>query len=397
MELNDILEQRKSNQLILDNFIKIVETEDRKLNETEQIEFDEVKNKIIKLDKVFDERKIQNTEIKNNKKEKMEKYSLIKNIRDIVEGRAKTEETLGMFDKGKGVFSKAGISYRGQIILPLEQRANILAKTSTQGEEVVAEDKFDMIGKLRDTSVVMQAGANLMTGLVGDISIPVYAGTTAAWKTEVASADDGGSAFSEVDLEPFRITAYVDISKNFLLQDSSSAEQLLYSDMTSSTLDLLEATIFDVEAAGSRPAGMFNGVSYTVSGNTTWANFVSMESAVATNNALKGKLAYIVNPTCMGDLKTTAKDAGSGLFISDGMTANGYPIYSSGHLPTISGALQGSIFGNFEDLIIGQWGGLDITVDPYSLAITGQVRLVINSYWGWVKRRATSFSYGALG
>ena len=404
MELNEILELRKSNKGKIDNYMTLVETEKRTLTEDESKDLDEMEAKIVELDKTLEERKqknVNNITLKNKTEQKMEKYSLIQNIRDVMDGRQHTSNSEIMFDKGKDEFRKAQLSYTGQILLSvddkIEKRANITAKDSTQGQEVVAEEKFNIIGKLRDESVLAKAGATIMSGLIGDISIPVYAGTTAAWKTEVSTAVDGAGAFSEVSLAPFRITAFVDISKNFLLQDSASAEGLLYDDMSNSTLELLEQTILDASGtSSSRPAGMFNGVSFTTSGATTFANFVALETAVGANNALKGNPAYIVNSTTMGDLKTTSKDSGSGIFITDGVTANGRPIYASNAMPTISGVAQGCIFGNFSDLLIGQWGGIDVTVDPYTQAATGQVRLVVNSYWGWVKRRTNSFSYGAL-
>ncbi|MCC8368536.1 MAG: phage major capsid protein [Rickettsia endosymbiont of Oxypoda opaca] len=33
------------------------------------------------------------------------------------------------------------------------------------------------------------------------------------------------------------------------------------------------------------------------------------------------------------------------------------------------------LFGNFADLIIGQWGVLDVLVDPYALGTSGGIRI----------------------
>ena len=70
-----------------------------------------------------------------------------------------------------------------------------------------------------------------MTGLVGDVSIPVYSGSNVAWKGEAVSADDGSGSFSEITLSPKRLTAYIDVTKQFLNQDSNSAESLLRADI----------------------------------------------------------------------------------------------------------------------------------------------------------------------
>ena len=47
--------------------------------------------------------------------------------------------------------------------------------------------------------------------------------------------------------------------------------------------------------------------------------------------------------------------------------------------------------GNWSDYVIGQWGGIDLTVDPYTQAANGKVRLVINAYFDAKPRRADSF------
>ena len=342
---------------------------------------------------------------KNNLRNMNEKFSLVKTIRDIVENRGLSETSINTIDAGKIGFTNTGLSVRGQIVLPMEveNRASIVASNYGDsglllGQEIVATEKLNLIGALRANSVVFSAGANLLSGLVGNVSIPKYAGTTSDWKYEVSGATEGAGAFSEIELAPKRLTTVISISKQFLLQDSVSAESLLYADLTQSIMDKLEATIFDATAVSQiRPAGIFNGASYTSSGTTTWPLVVGMESAVAASNALSGSLAYIVHPTTMGVLKTTAKASNQAIFIADGKSMNGYPVHVTSHMPTVSGAAKGALFANFNDLIVGSWGNaIDITVDPYTSAASGMIRLIVNSYWDFAKRRTESFSYGAL-
>ena len=250
-----------------------------------------------------------------------------------------------------------------------------------------------MIGPLRANLVAVKAGATLITGLKGTYSLPKYAGTTSAWKGENVTAVDGAGAFSEVLMNAKRITTILDVSKLFLNQDSTGSEQLLMADLTASILGTLEGTIFGV-ASGStttQPAGMLNGVSYTSTGTTTFAKVVALESAVDTSNALTGNIAYVMTPALRGVGKTTAKAANGGTFVVEGNTANGYPVYSTSHMN--AGKV---IFGNFGDLVIGNWGAIDITIDPYTQAHLGVVRLVVNSYWDFAKRRTESFAYGNL-
>ena len=108
---------------------------------------------------------------------------------------------------------------------------------------------------------MVKAGASYMTGLVGNVSIPVFSGSNVAWAGEVTGAADGAGSFSEVVLEPKRLTAYVDVSKQFLLQDSNDAEAMLKRDIVNAISEKLEQTILGNTAGSTtQPAGLFNGV-----------------------------------------------------------------------------------------------------------------------------------------
>jgi HK97 family phage major capsid protein len=229
---------------------------------------------------------------------------------------------------------------------------------------------------------MVKAGANYMTGLVGNISIPAYSGSNVGWAGEIAAASDGAGTFSEVTLEPKRITAYLDVSKQFLLQDSVSAEALLKNDIVKAISNKLEATILG-DAAGSttQPEGIFNGASEIA--DTSYTTMVGLIQTLEEAN-VNGEIKYIVSPAIKAKLKTTSKDSGSGLFVMENGEVDGIPVLSTS-------ACKGIVVGNFEDYVIGQWGGIDLTIDPYSQATNGKVRLVVNAYFDAKPRRAEAF------
>lgn len=388
----EIINEIKTRQLEMAEILDTIAEEKREATNVEKIKMDSLKEEIAE----FETRKKEIVEspkpnIKVGEDRSKKNHSLIASIRDIVEGRSMSDETKAVNELGAKSFKESALNYRGQLILPVNYRADILAGTSTQGQEVVAEDKLSMIGALRANSVLFQAGAQLITGLVGDLSLPVYAGSSMAWKSEVTTATDGAGAFSEISWTPKRLTGYIDISKQFLLQDSASANALLMADLQQAIMDKLEYTFLQAASGNTtQPAGLFYGVSNTSTGATTFAKLVAMESAVATANALTGKLGYITTPALKGTFKTTARGTGDGLVMDNG-TANGYQVYSSSNV-----ASGRAVFGNFNDFIVTQWGGIDLLVDPYTQAATGQVRIVVNSYWDGKRRRDASFSYASL-
>ena len=229
---------------------------------------------------------------------------------------------------------------------------------------------------------MVQAGANYMTGLVGNVSIPVYNGSNVGWAGEIEAATNGAGTFTEVMLEPKRITAYIDVSKQFLLQDSVSAEAMLRSDIVRAISNKLEATILG-DAAGNakQPGGLFNGASALA--DTSYASMVEMIQTLEEAN-VSGDIKYIVSPSIKASLKTTSKDAGSGRFVMEGNEVDGVPVLCTS-------ACKGVVVGNFADYVIGQWGSIDLTVDPYSQATNGKVRLVVNAYFDAKPRRAEAF------
>lgn len=339
------------------------------------------------------------------------KFSLLKSVRDLANGGKLDNAANDINVIGRQEFRAAGVNPQGSIILPsyYESRANILAGTATAGQEIVAEDKRAILPPLVDKLIFSQAGATFMPGLVGNVSIPSYAGTSVAWKGEVVTAVDGGGAFTEVTFTPKRLTGFINVSKTFLAQDGVGAERLLLDNIANAVARLLEKTILGPATVhADYPSGIgykLNTANATtkavLTGATiTWAKMVGIESAVDTSNALQGNLAYMTNSIGRGLLKTvdkgTANDTGDYLMSEDNMI-NGYPCYVTNSIVSTYGTGGDGnmvVFGNWADLMIGQWGGYDITVDPYSAAKTNQVVIVINAYFD-AKGLRGAYSTGA--
>lgn len=379
MDSLEILDRKEQLRAELNTMLDNAEKEQRKLTEDETTRFEALNTEIRNLDKQIIDIKKETKEVR-----KMGKFSLLKAINDIANNRQLDERALEVVNQGITEMRKAGQNYSGQIQLPLEERATVQASVEGQGAETVAEDLLNILEPLRAKLVLAQAGASYMTGLVGNISIPAYSGSQVTWEGEVADAKDGAGTFTEVKLEPHRLTAYIDLSKQFLIQDSVSAEEMLKRDIVNAIANKLEATILGSETIVNAPEGLLNGV-VADSEAITYEDIVAMETELEEAN-VRGDIKFVVSPSAKAKLKTTKLDAGSGKFAMEGNEVNGYPV-----LCTSAVAGKGVIYGNFNDLVIGQWGGIDLTVDPYTQAANGKVRLVINAYFDAKPRRAESF------
>ena len=387
MDSLTLLDKKEQLRVKAEALISNAEKELRKLNKEEDDALTSIKKEIADIDsriKGIEEENKRNYK-QSIKKNTMEKFSLLKAINDVANNRQLDERALEVVAAGQAEMRKSGQSYSGQIVLPVEERADIQATVATAGQENVAEDKLGILEPLRANLVLVQAGASYMTGLIGNVSIPAYSGSNVAWAGEVAAASDGAGTFSEVTLEPKRLTAYIDVSKQFLIQDSNSAEEMLKNDIVTAISNKLEATILGKEAGdASKPAGLLNGVTADEAA-PTYKDIVKMEADLEAKN-VTGDIKFIVSPSAKADLKTTDKGTDTGKYLMEDDEINGYPV-----LCTSAVADKGVIMANWSDLVIGQWGGIDLTVDPYTQAANGKVRLVINAYFDAKPRRADAF------
>lgn len=323
--------------------------------------------------------------IYNNNK-KMGKFSLIRTINDIVNNRSMTEEAQVVLNAGTEEMRKAGLSYSGQIQLPVsEQRdtdapAAIVAGQETYGAEVVATDKLNILEPLRNRMVLAQAGATYLTGLVGNVSIPSYTGSNVGWKGELVDAEDGKGTFDSIEFSPKRLTAYIDVSKQFLAQDSVGAEEMLYRDIVNSIADKLEATILGDGAGDTNtPAGIFYGAEEA---EVSFANVVNMEQSLE-EAKLFGEYKFIASPAAKASFKTTTISGQKSdlRMLMEGNEVNGYEVLTTGNCAGIA-------FGKWDELVIAQWGSLDLIIDPYTQAKKNAVRIVVNAFFDAKPRRA---------
>jgi HK97 family phage major capsid protein len=336
-------------------------------------------------------------------------FSLLRAINDVANGRQPGDAEMEVISEGIEEMRRSSQPWNGQIVLPVsESRGTIQATVATAGMENVQKDVLGIMEALRKRLVLSNAGASFLTGLVGNLSIPKYSGSNVAWAGENAAAADGAGAFSEISLAPKRLTAYLDISKQFLLQDSNGAEALLRADLIHAIAEKLEATILGgVAGSSTQPAGIFNTITPTVL-TPSWNELVDLEKTLEAANVY-GPIAYLINPSLKAVLRVTARGQASsststgssgditvntttiGGFIFENNEINGIRVLVSNNVLT-----DGLVLGNFADYVIAQWGGIDVTVDPYTQAGNGVIRLVVNAYFDAKPRRTESFVTATL-
>ena len=264
------------------------------------------------------------------------------------------------------------------IVIPNEVlRRDLVVGTPTAGGDLVDDVLLagSFIDLLRNRLAIAQAGATMLTGLQGNVSIPRQtSAATAYWVGENSAPTESQQAIDQVNMSPKTVGAFVDYSRRLLLQSSIDVEGMVRNDLARViALEIDRAAIYGT-GSSNQPLGLTNvsGIgSETLTGTGTFAELIAMETDVAAANADAGALRYIVNATTRGGLKGTKKDAGSGEFVFADGEINGYPAIVSNQL-----ANNDALFGDFSMFIMGMWSGLDLTVDPYAGATAGTVRVI---------------------
>lgn len=362
--------------------------------EEEEIEENSDEEEVEETETTEEEVKEENKRNKRNKKistmKKEKRFSLIKAINDMANGKPMDEVTRMVDAEGRSQAKKNGFNVTKGLVLPLtmqnEQRSAVVAGLANQGKENIATDVLDLLEPLRSNLVLAKSGATVMTNLTGNVQIPRYSGSNVGWRGEIVSAEDGSGSFNAVTLSPKRLTAYLDVSMQFLEQQTNGAEEVLRRDLINAISDKLEATLLGDEAGTTdKPEGLFYNVT-AESGDLTFADVIAMEEELDSANVGSNR-SYILSPKAKAYLRSTSTDAGSGRFIMENGEVEGISTEVSSAVVE-----KGLILGDWKEFVIAQWGGIQLTVDPYTKAADGCVRLVVNAYFDAAARRPEAFA-----
>ena len=284
------------------------------------------------------------------------------------------------------------------IVVPNEVlRRDLLSGTPSAGGNLVADELLSgsFIDLLRNRLALANAGVTMLSGLQGNISIPRQASaSTAYWVGENVAPTESQQSIDQVNMTPKTVGAFVDYSRRLLLQSSIDVEGMIRNDLARViALELDRAGIYGT-GSSNQPLGLVNttGVgSQTISTFGTFAEYIGMETDVASANADAGSMRYIINAAARGALKSTAKSATAVAagFVYENDEINGYPAIVSNQLLS-----NDALFGDFSMMIMGMWSGLDLTVDPYAGATAGTVRIIALQDVDFAIKQPGAFCYG---
>ena len=225
------------------------------------------------------------------------------------------------------------------------------------GANVVETEIQGILEPLYANSVLAKLGVRFYPGLPqGNISIPVMAKGSVAWAAETGAASASNNTFTNVVLTP----------KFGSAAGSTTQPKGMFWDDTLTT-----------------PAVR------TLQDATDFAKVCAIEAGVENNNVF-GDMKYLLSTGAKADLRAMAKSTKNTQLVYEGGEVDGVPAITTSNVAT-AGAY---IYGDFSQLAVASWGDIDITVDEFTQAVNGCVRLVINAFFDAKVLREIAFAYG---
>lgn len=389
-------------------------TKTRDLTEEEETEFDTLTESVRTLSKEmekankYDEarRTIAQNKFKTEKKSEetkvSEKFSLFRAITQLSKGKD-ADDLDGaegeMHQEAKREAREAGRTLEGFGLPAFQLRAQDAATAATAGNLISTDLSNQFIPALRPNIVLTGLGATAFNGLKGNVDIPGgNALATATWEGETDQAANTDPSTRLVELRPNRLAAITTLSKRLITQASLDAESWVRNELSNAIARAVDYA--GINGNGGNIEGIMattgvNEISFA--GAVNRADLVNLMTIIDVSNYRSNNMAFLTSPVVKGELLNLEVDSGSGMFV---MNPNndmllGYKVVTTTHVPTnINSTKTAVIFGDFSQLAIANWGGVDIIVDPYVRAEYGQVRLIINSEWDVRVLQPKAFAFG---
>ena len=266
------------------------------------------------------------------------------------------------------------------------QRDTMQTGQDTLGGNLVDTElrSSEFIDALRNRAMISRLGARMLSGLQGNLDIPRQSGvTTTYWVAEGGTITESNLTIDLISMRPRDLTCLTSVTRRMLMQGSLDVEALIRFDMLQQMALGIDLAAISGTGISNQPLGILNypGVNSVAiganGGAPAWSHLVQLETEIAVDNADDGTCYYLTNARTRGKLKTTAKVTGQDVFLwTDSPTEkgmgmiNGYGAAVSNQVPSngtkgSGSSLSSIIFGDFSQLLIGEWGVLEIMPNPY--------------------------------
>jgi HK97 family phage major capsid protein len=427
-------EQRAALVEELQATVDLATTEERDFNEEEETRQAEIHESVKELDNKIAKaeeteqillRNVAGTAVSTSEaKEKEEvrgRFSISKAISDIVNTGQLSGLEAEIAQEGRSEMANFGKSVRGNLTIPsfiMEGRANEPYGDSSspgnsvtlqgQGSHLIGKDINPLVEGLRPVPVIERMGATRIAAQ-GDVVLPVLPNQDATVTNEGATVNNIDGDFSSVTLSPKRFAMRMDLSRQLLLQSAANLDSVIQADMANAIANALDKDIIDdiyTQLIGASKFSSGSAASATSCAATDYQDLTTHEGGFLAQNPAGANLALLMDPTMAAALKGVSQSAG-GQILNVGNEILGYPVFTSTNVATATVVAQTYFtstitdandtvatrpifFLDPADIFYATFGNLDVTIDGFTEAHKGVVRLIADYYADGAIRRTGS-------
>lgn len=250
------------------------------------------------------------------------------------------------------------------------QRRDLTAASASGGGYLVGTDNMSFIELMRNRSVVYNMGATRMGGLTGNVTIPKQTGSaTAVWlANEASTATESAQTFGQLALTPKTVGAYSEISRQLMLQSSPDAEALVQSDLATVCALAIDVGALRGSGSGGEPSGIVgtSGIGSVTGTSLAAAGILEFQSDVAGGNLLSASCGYVTTPAVAALLMARPELPSTGTTrLWQGSMLEG-SMFGMRAMASNQMSSATMLFGDFSKVVIGEWGVLQVEVNPYA-------------------------------
>ncbi len=224
---------------------------------------------------------------------------------------------------------------------------------------------------LPSSSICKKLGAQRLDGLRGNVVIPRgTADQSAYWLSDENTViTPGQPELGQISLSPKTCGAISTISRD--LNREPAVEAYVRAHLARVIDELIDAAAIAGTGVSGQPMGITvtPGIGTgTVDATDPWGDITAMQQTVA--EAGTEPTAILSTPAVRKLLQGRPRFTSTDTPVWDGSAVGGLPAYASTNCPASK-----LIIGDWSQLLIATWGGIQIDVDPYSLFSTGMIKL----------------------
>lgn len=271
-------------------------------------------------------------------------------------------------EESSSVFIPGEVLTRAMSRDAMEHGTRALSTTpGSKGGYMVNVENLGFIDILRNRSVTRSLGARVLSGLEGNVTFSRQTGKpSVTWQGgENVSVTAADQTLGQLSMTPKTAIVVTDVSEQLLRQATPSAEQFVMADLAADiAIDGVDYAAIN-GTGGAQPLGIKNTTGITSGQDAsaaTYAKILAFPQVAAAANAVRGNPGFVTNAAGSAILMQKARFSNTDTPLWDGNlfdgTLVGFPAMASEQLA--SGNL---IFGSWDELVIGEWGVLELATD----------------------------------